>query len=481
MISSNILKKYNFTESQLETVDFIIDFLAKDFDDKRFIVGINGAGGTGKTYITKFIINHCKYSPSVITCCSPTHKACRVFSNAINRTCKVNTIQSTFGFRLDMKLEDFDPNNPKFSPIGKHKLENQKLIIIDESSMLPVKLINYIIKVCAELSIKIIFIGDNHQLPPVNEIKSTAFDKCFKVFTLSQVVRQESTNPIKNLLDIIRDDITNKTFKFFTYIQQHKNIPNFNENDKGFIIVDKNTFKNYIDSHFSDEEYTKDINLYRVLAYTNDRVTFWNNYIRNNIIKDSDKKIINRHDLIMSYTTIVDDFLSIIIQNSDEYIINNIVDYVDNKYGFKGFLIKFQAINGGFITKPIFIIDHRDKFTVLLYNKIVKELIDTAKAASGATRAACWKSYFKFKSTYLIAVNIKDKYTGKVVIEKDIDYGFALTSHKSQGSTYNTVFVDLNDMIYDKNGKLYTDIPDMLRRIYVACSRPTNKLYIAYG
>ena len=64
---------------------------------------------------------------------------------------------------------------------------------------------------------------------------------------------------------------------------------------------------------------------------------------------------------------------------------------------------------------------------------------------------------------------------------RDIDYGFAISSHKSQGSTYNTVFVDVNDMIYDKNGKPYTNRDELLRRLYVACSRASHELILCYG
>ena len=52
---------------------------------------------------------------------------------------------------------------------------------------------------------------------------------------------------------------------------------------------------------------------------------------------------------------------------------------------------------------------------------------------------------------------------------------------KLQGSTYDTVFVDLNDMIYDKNGNIYPNADDLLRRLYVACSRASHNLILGYG
>jgi len=51
----------------------------------------------------------------------------------------------------------------------------------------------------------------------------------------------------------------------------------------------------------------------------------------------------------------------------------------------------------------------------------------------------------------------------------------------SQGSTYENVFVDVNDIVFDREGKVYPNIEDMLRRLYVACSRTKKDLIICYG
>lgn len=220
--------------------------------------------------------------------------------------------------------------------------------------------------------------------------------------------------------------------------------------------------------------------MYRIITYTNPAVAGWNNYIRNSIIRDSDKNVITKNDLIMSYETIVNEFMETIINNSEEYIINDIVNYVDDVYGFKGFLVKFQLIHGGNITKPLFVIDSRDKFTALKYYNTINDMIKMAKQSTGAVRVSRWKDYYNFKKKYLLPTNIVDR-NNKILIERDIDYGFAITAHKSQGSTYDTVFVDVNNMVYNSMGKPYSDYEDMLRRLYVGCSRARKELIISYG
>lgn len=476
--NQKVQPKLKFTKDQENAINGILDFCAKDFDTNNYINGLIGAGGTGKTFITNYIIENCQYVSSVIKCTSSTHKACRVFSQAINYK-KVDTIQSTFGLRLDLALEDFNPDRPQFNPKAKPKLDNIKLLIIDEASMIPAKLITYINKKCKEKEIKILYIGDASQLPPVSEKQSIAFKTCAKTYELKQVVRQEISNPVKSLLDMLRYDIDNKTHRFIQYVSQNIGMMNYNEQGEGFSIVGQEAFVNYIDISFNDEEYTKNIDLYRIIAYTNNRVNYWNNYIRNNIIKDSEKAIITINDLIMSYQTIVNEFNEVVINNSEEYIIKDIVNYCDSKYGFKGFLLKFQMVHGGKISKPLFVIDHSDNFTIQMYDKVVSDLLKSAKNASGGTRAKKWTEYFDFKKKYLLATNVFKQ--GILTYQRDIDYGFAITAHKSQGSTYNTVFVDLNDMIYDKNGNVYPNIDDLLRRLYVACSRASTNLILGYG
>lgn len=469
--------KSNLTEDQAKAASELIGFIGSPWSDTDFIHALIGAGGVGKTYTLKYVIENCKYSYSCIAAAAPTHKACRVLTTSLNRIIKATTIQSMFGFRLDVNIENFDPENPAFNPIGRVKLTdpsyNYKVLIVDEASMLNVKLVKYIVSKCKNARIKIIFVGDSSQLPPVNEKKSTAFIIASKVNHLTQIVRQEDDNPIREILSILRKDIDNRTYKFLEYIC--KNRQAINEVGKGYTVCNPTDFQNLININFHDECYTTDVDMYKIIAYTNAKVKYWNDFIRNNIILNSDKGIITKNDLIMSYSTIVDDFNSEIMINSEEYIIKDIGDWIDTDFGFKSFMVKFQAVHGGYVTPQLCVIDHTDKYTIQLYYKKLNNLIEAAK--EDKTK---WKDYFRFKRKYLLATNILDS-MGYIKVSRDLDYGFALTSHKSQGSTYKTVFVDVNDIVFDKYGHPYTNQDELLRRLYVACSRASNNLILCYG
>ena len=108
-------------------------------------------------------------------------------------------------------------------------------------------------------------------------------------------------------------------------------------------------------------------------------------------------------------------------------------------------------------------------------------MIEAAKSARSNLKAQKWRDYFAFKEHCLLLTNIMSPYDGKIMFGRDLDYGFSLTSHKSQGSTFDTSLVDVNDIVYDRFGQPYADAEEVNRRLYVACSRCKNKLYLKFG
>lgn len=469
----------NFTNDQLNAYNGLIEFINSPYEEKDYKRALVGAAGTGKTYLVKALIKNCRYSYSTIGLSAPTHKACRVLHESIGITnIKPNTLQSDLGLRLNFDVDKFDYNNPPFDPKGRVKIGDYKLYIVDEASMINKQLCMFLEKTCKNNDCKIIYIGDSSQLAPVNEKYSYAFNN-IKLFTLNQIVRQGEDNPISYLLDLLRFDIKHKSFTFLEYIT--KNRINFNEdNTKGYKVCTAQEFDNIVYNNFNDEALTNNIDFAKIIGYTNNNVSNWNKFVRNAIIKDADKSVITKNDLIISYITIVNQFNECIIKNSEEYILKDVVNYVHPKYQLKGFMIRFTAIHGGYNTTPLFVVDHKDIGNMMLYVKISNELITTAKTANTRLRSQKWKEYYDFKENCLLLTNIISS-DGKILFSRDLDYGFALTAHKSQGSTFDTTFVDVNDIVFDKYGQPYTDAEEINRRLYVACSRAKNKLYLKYG
>lgn len=480
IVNGNKADTSKFTDDQKKAYKELIEFIDSPFDAKDYKRALVGAAGTGKTYLVKALILNSSMSYSLIGLAAPTHKACRVLNESIHISgIKVSTIQSDLGLRLNFDIEKFDPAHPPFDPRGKIKIGNYKLYIVDESSMINRGLCSFLEKTCVTNKCKVIYIGDSSQLAPVGEKYSSAF-KGTKTSTLKEIVRQGDDNPVSYLLELLRYDIEHKSYEFLKYIQRFRS--KFNDDyTKGYQVCTPQEFNEIVYNNFNDEALTSNVDYAKVIAYTNAAVSSWNKFIRNSIIADADKSVITKNDLIISYTTIVNQFNDCIIKNSEEYIIKDIVNYVDPVYELKGFMIKFQAIHGGDITTPLFVLDHSDSYSIQKYVQISQSMIEAAKSTRSNLKAQKWRDYFTFKEHCLLLTNIMSPYDGKIMFGRDLDYGFSLTSHKSQGSTFDTSLVDVNDIVYDRFGQPYADAEEVNRRLYVAASRCKNKLYLKFG
>ena len=470
----------NFTKDQHKAYDELISFINAPYNASDFKRALTGPAGTGKTYLVKALIKNCNLSYSQIGLAAPTHKACRVLSESIGiSNVKTNTLQSDLGLRLNFDVEKFDIANPPFDPKGRIKIGEYKVYIVDESSMINRGLCTFLEKTCKSKGCKLIYIGDASQLAPVGEKYSPAF-KAVKCYTLAQIVRQEEDNPVKYLLSLLRYDIEHKTFNFLQHISRVKE--QFDEfNTKGYKVCNPQEFGEIVAINFNDEELTHNVDFTKVIGYTNMCVSSWNKFIRNSIIQDAEKSVITKNDLIISYTTIVNQFNEVVIANSEEYILQDVVNYVHPTYELKGFLVRFIAIHGGKVTTPLFVLDHKDNFTISKYVQISDSMINAAKSSSMKLRAQKWRDYYTFKESCLLLTNIANPITGSIIYSRDLDYGFSLTAHKSQGSTFDTALVDVNDIVYNKYGQPYTDAEEINRRLYVACSRCKSKLYLKFG
>lgn len=472
--NNKISKGFTLTNDQQRAVEGILDFINNP-NSKEIAVGLTGAAGTGKTFTLKTIIKNCGYATSVIGLSTPTHKASRVLAQATGF--KTTTIHSDLGLRLNINSDDFDIDNPPFDPLAERKIKNYKLYIVDEASMLSRSLKGLLEREARANDVKIIYTGDSSQLPPVKESFSSAFTG-IRLFQLNEVVRQGDDNPVSEILEILRKDIKNKSFRFLQHITDVRSRFN-DDHTKGYMTVSHTEFSDMVANSFSNKEFTTNVDLIRLICYTNRKVAGWNNFIRHNIIKDCDRSILTNNDLINCYTTILDEYGAPIIVNSEDYIIKEIMNY-KNSFNIDGFLIKFISVYGGVETKNLFIVNHGNQTALRLYLQQYEYYLNKAKNANKYERSGAWKAYFKFKEQNLLLCNITDN-VGNIMISRDLDYAFAFTANRAQGSTFTNVCVDVNDIIYDKNGKPYGNINDMNRRLYVAVSRCKDTAILSYG
>lgn len=441
--------------------------IAVDDNDKLFIT--KDYIVTHNTFILRYFLQHVVDKSYTIT--APTHKALRVLEAQIGR--KGMTLHSLHGLKPNIDLQNFDIENPQFDPLNPCKIQNYNLIVIDECSMINKDLFLLNHNKAKEFNTKILYVGDPLQLPPVNEEISPTFAVVKNKVELTDVVRQEEGNPLLELFPILRDDIVNKTNNFLYHIIRNRDRI---ENGIGYQILPVAQFKEKLLEEFNSDVFHKNIDHYRIVAYTNNAVTEWNSLIRNSIVgKDAD--IIHINDLLLSYNTIVDEFKDPIILNSEDYIIEDIRPYISDEK-LKTFAVNLKSMYDGHITQPFLVVDSKDvsferykNILTLLYNR----------AANREQHG--WYVYYKFKNRFLTNTRFTiNTIQGTKYINKDIDYGYAMTVHKTQGSTFDNVAIDLTNLVFTQTryGRREVDIDIRNKLIYVALSRAKNSVILKY-
>ena len=171
--------KFTLTGSQQAIHDLILLDVA---DPNVHTVGLFGFAGVGKTVTTGALVSSLQreYGEGVVLCAT-THKAARQVEKAMAnlgiRDAQCITIHRLLGVRQvrdhNTGEEYFaaDPNNPPVLD------EQVRVVILDETSMLPQQLHHLLMDACG-LFQTVIFVGDDRQIPPVSDGKlCAAFDE----------------------------------------------------------------------------------------------------------------------------------------------------------------------------------------------------------------------------------------------------------------------------------------------------------------
>ncbi len=422
---------------------------------------LNGAAGTGKTTIVKEFINRLTSVPkNRIAVTAPTHKAKKVIQKATDFPAQ--TIQKLLGLRPNVNLADYNPNKPVFAQMAEELIKVYEIVIIDESSMINKEAFELIMAKSKQFNVKIVFLGDEYQLPPIKEEISKVFVDIPSKATLLEIVRQKDTNPMTIGLIGIRSDVQHGGNRGLTKVMtKNKAVIG----DMGFKCLSREDFEEELVNYYLSSDYIYNKDFMKTLAWTNPAVTKWNNLIRKTLLKEDAENILNEGELLMGYNNIIQKRTNdVVIQNSEDYVVSSITPAESPTFGIPGFYVDLIGESG--TTRSVFIIDHTniEKFKSIA---VPRYLNATAK------RGSYWNTYNTFKEKHLCLVDVyindnKPKNFSNLLCKKDLDFGYALTVHKSQGSTYENVAVDLVNIYRN------WEEPVRNRLVYVATSRARN-------
>ena len=452
-----------YTQCQINTLNDLNTWKELPNNEDTLFYTVNGAAGTGKTTIVNAFLQNFKIKSSQVAVTAPTHKAKKVIEDSTNY--KGSTIQKLLGLRPNTSIDNFNINRPQFDPLGEDEISFYKFIIIDESSMLNKDIFELIQRKALENNVKVLFLGDEYQLPPVNESMSKVFTDVKYMSTLIEVVRQNKVNPMSPILKILREDVKDGTQKG---LEELVKLGTKITNEQGFKCLAKKltphtniTFNDAVLEQYYSTEYSVNPNYMKFISYTNRNVQLWNIAFRKQILKEKADKIIIEGEFLLSYNTITDKHNNTIIQNSEDYKVVKVIP--DSVLDIDGFYCTIENSNG--YESTVFIVDHTNPKALNKFKLEFNTKLKTAKINKGNA----WRTYYNFKNKVLLLVDLYyDNESTRLMVKKDLFYNYGLTVHKSQGSTYDNVAINIIDLYRCR------DVYERNRLIYVALSRAKN-------
>lgn len=420
---------FKLGEEQREALLSVFSFITKN--DKFFT--LCGSAGTGKSTIALLIIEFLKIKKIPYQLVAPTHKSKRVLRDMTGES--VITIHQLLSLKPTIDILDLDLNDLRFtSSTLSDSVPKNGVLIIDECSMINDELYDFIVESCNNKDCKILFLGDIRQIEPV---KQRSLAKPFKIdnkFELSKIYRQENDNPLRDLLAELRKKLKSE----FTTFESEKGSLTIYNDWHPFIKCNLDLFKEAIITR--NPEYVK------ILAYTNKRVEAFNRVVRDNLFNKPKEFEIG--EFLTGYDNCEYNPTGMNITNSNDYQIVNAYDTHVTIEGLdlKGWLLRLydfetESINDVFVLSKNNDKDILEKLAFLIENIRT----DAIKSKDIKVRRILWKRYYKIIGSFITSFDLI--HDDRVIKKKSIDYGYALSVHKSQGSTYDTVMVDMGNVM----------------------------------
>ena len=454
-----------YNKEQKSAIVNAVPFLKTNTDPTQYYV-IEGKAGTGKTTIAKEILK--EFEGEQIYVAAVSHKAKGVIKNSFGEDTRGKKFFSIAGL-LGMKgINDNDTQTTKFQAGLKVPLLDNPpaLLVIDEASMITEDVLKKIIDINSSLSrpFQMLFLGDIGQIQPIRDEQSEFYrahkdllNKKSDIFNskhkskLITRVRQGEANPILPYADYFWENSQkeNPELNPTQHIVRNNQIT-----DKGSLLFSNSeaevlssvikAVKNAVEKGLT--------NHVKIVTYHVNEKTELNQKIHEALFgKDSDYS--NGDMLILNSPYDLPD-VNATMENSSEIQIKSIQDTDVDEFGVHTLYLE---TNGTAYTRTgneqkdcvIQVVSRND---IGLYNQKLQELASRAKRQTNrALKKQAWSDFWEYKGRYA-----------------DVDFGYAITAHKSQGSTYDIVVVDEKDIM----GTTATSNQEKSELIYTALTRP---------
>jgi len=405
------------TEDQQSALDAFHEFL---LDPIEQVFVLSGYSGCGKSTLVRTIIDEVPKFVRTAKLIDPQTKDYTIELTATTNKAAENlgqitghsagTIHSFLGLRVNT---DYKTGVTTLTPRrGALPLEGY-LLFIDEASYVDKQLLQMIFQLTRDC--KIVFIGDPAQLTPVKATTTPVFDANFTGAMLSTVVRQAEGNPIVDLSTMFRHTVN--TGEFFS----------FKPDGNAVVYLQRDQFNQAIEQEFTRADWRYQDS--KVLAWTNKCVIGYNHFIRNSVKGDP-------HFAVGDYA-VVNSFITVGSGKSLKTDQMVCITSIGPDTQHRDVMGKWYTIDN---ESSCFMPNHlADK------NKRIRE----AKA----------------NNEYTLIAEIESQWI-------DLRAAYACTINKAQGSTFDRVFIDLDDIRRCNSGD------QIARMLYVGVSRARHQVFL---
>jgi len=397
------------SEDQAKAKSAFVDFL---LDPIERVFVLKGYSGTGKSTLTGHLIEMVPNIFKTARLLDPSFKEYEIDLTATTNKAaenlafisgmSVGTIHSYLGLMI---RKDFKTEETFLSRKKNSPDLYRKLLFIDEASFIDRDLLKFIFQIMKDS--KIVFMGDPAQLTPVKSGSTPVFDAKWPGAELTQVMRQAEGNPIMDLSTKFRHTVN--TGEFFSFTPDGYHIRHMSREE----------FNNLVAEEFGRPDW----------KFRDSKLLGWTN-----------KCVINYNHAIREHVGGTPEF-----QVGDYAICNSFV----STHGKS--LKTDQMVCITKISDPVIECDVLGRFYTL-DGSITLFMPNTLEERNARIKRA------KAEEDVYLLEAIDRSWV-------DLRAAYACTVNKSQGSTFDKVFIDLDDIARCNSGD------QIARMLYVGVSR----------
>lgn len=402
---------------------------------------LTGYAGSGKTTLIKALVKRWRKAKKRVAAVAPTHQAVSVIAEKLAEDGITGVDCRTLHSLLSLKAQAHG-DRQIFERDKRADPVLADVVVIDEGSMVGSDMM---VHVSRHLPVSfVLFSGDPAQLPPIGERESEVFQTKSRSH-LSTILRYGG--PILDLATAIRES-------------QERDRPDWSwlrrGNDAGKGVYVPGDMHAWLKQGFTSKEFEANPNAFRYLCYRNDRVAEVNAMIRAWRYGGAPETPFVPGEWAMFRQPLFRDSVQLFSTNEEALVL----DVKRGTYRFRvdeadgcpewvaegpAWKITVQARGGDKVVVDMPV----DERSVVAVENRIKDEASVARVR--------WRHFHDFRSSLAKLQAI-----------------YAMTVHRSQGSTFKRVFVDVDDIGW----RMEANPLETKQMLYVAATRPTDALML---